>query len=49
MFSVTSSDALSKDEAVQMLKEMAAGKEQREQHIVTAGYPTYSTAAGAYG
>jgi L-fuconate dehydratase len=42
-------DALSPDEARELLRRAAAGKEQREVGIVAAGYPAYTTSAGWLG
>ena len=42
-------DALSPDEALDLLRAAAAGKEEREAKIVGAGYPAYTTSAGWIG
>src|SRR4051794_6191629 len=42
-------DALSPEEALDLLQTAAAGKEQREAEIVAAGYPAYTTSAGWLG
>jgi L-fuconate dehydratase len=42
-------DALSPDEAVDLLRAAAAGKEQREFQILSEGYPAYTTSAGWLG
>jgi len=43
------SDALSKEEAVEMLVEMQEGKKEREEEIVRDGFPAYTTHAGWLG
>ena len=42
-------DALSPEEALDLLRAAAAGKEEREAQIVGAGYPAYTTSAGWIG
>src|SRR3954447_2795305 len=42
-------DALSPDEAVDLLHAAAAGKAERELAIVSSGYPAYTTSAGWLG
>uniref|UniRef100_A0A2P2I2Q3 Mitochondrial enolase superfamily member 1 n=1 Tax=Hirondellea gigas TaxID=1518452 RepID=A0A2P2I2Q3_9CRUS len=42
-------DVLTKVEAVQMLKDMRKGKEEREAFMLSNGYPAYTTAAGWLG
>ncbi|XP_071531045.1 mitochondrial enolase superfamily member 1-like [Panulirus ornatus] len=42
-------DVLTKEEAVEMLKEMIPGKENREERMLSRGYPAYTTAAGWLG
>ena len=42
------SDALTKEEAIEMLHKMQKGKESRENIMRTQGYPAYTTAAGKY-
>ncbi len=42
-------DALSPDEALDLLRAAATGKEEREAKIVGAGYPAYTTSAGWIG
>jgi L-fuconate dehydratase len=42
-------DALSPDEAVDLLRNASAGAEQRELQIVADGYPAYTTSAGWLG
>ena len=39
-------DALSPDEALDLLRAAAAGKAEREAQIVAGGYPAYTTSAG---
>lgn len=41
-----SEDVLTKEEAIQMLREMQPGREKREERMLTRGYPAYTTAAG---
>jgi hypothetical protein len=41
-----SSDVVTKDEAIAMLKEMLSGKEEREEQMKRVGYPAYTTQAG---
>jgi len=43
------SDALTKDEAVDMLKSAAVGKEAREAELMSSGFPAYTTSAGWLG
>ncbi|KAF9528656.1 hypothetical protein CPB83DRAFT_813577 [Crepidotus variabilis] len=43
------SDALTKEEALDMLKGMQAGKGQREEEVKRVGYPAYVTSAGWLG
>lgn len=43
-----SSDVVTKDEAVAMLKAMETGKEEREEQMKRVGYPAYTTQAGNY-
>jgi len=43
------SDALTKEEAIEMLRKMQKGKESRENIMRTQGYPAYTTAAGWLG
>lgn len=40
------SDVLTKEEAIDMLKKAAVGKEEREEELKQNGYPAYTTAAG---
>ena len=42
-------DALTPDEAVALLEEVAGGKAEREAHVRRDGYPAYTTAAGWLG
>jgi L-fuconate dehydratase len=42
-------DALSPEEALDLLRSMSAGKEQRELRIAAEGYPAYTTSAGWLG
>lgn len=42
-------DAISKDEALQLLKEKEKGKEARRIHLKQNGYPAYTTSAGWLG
>lgn len=42
-------DVLTREEAVQMLKEMQKGKEAREERMLNRGYPAYTTGAGWLG
>jgi L-fuconate dehydratase len=42
-------DALTPDEAVDMLERQAAGKRDREQELLRAGYPAYTTSVGWMG
>ncbi len=42
-------DAITPEEAVQMLKSMASGKEERIDFLLTNGYPGYTTSAGWLG
>ncbi|KAF2362630.1 Enolase C-terminal domain-like [Trinorchestia longiramus] len=39
-------DALTREEALRMLNEMKKGKQERENFMLTNGYPAYTTAAG---
>jgi len=41
-----SSDVITKEEAITMLKEMQHGKEEREAQMKRVGYPAYTTQAG---
>ena len=43
------SDAITKDEALAMLKAKAATKAEREAHVREVGYPAYVTSAGWLG
>lgn len=43
------SDAITRDEALAMLKANAAGKAEREAHVREVGYPAYVTSAGWMG
>jgi L-fuconate dehydratase len=42
-------DALTPDEALDLLRTASTGKEEREARIVTEGYPAYTTSAGWLG
>lgn len=42
-------DAITPDEALQMLEDRQAGKSERMQHLLEKGYPAYSTSAGWLG
>ncbi len=42
-------DALTKEEALAMLKEKEAGKKEREEHVKKVGYPAYTTSVGWLG
>jgi L-fuconate dehydratase len=42
-------DAITPEEALTMLKEKAATKEEREKRVRTEGYPAYVTSAGWLG
>jgi L-fuconate dehydratase len=42
-------DALSQDEALELLRSMRAGREERLATIIEAGYPAYTTSAGWLG
>lgn len=41
-----SSDVVTKEEAIAMLKAMETGKEEREEQMKRVGYPAYTTQAG---
>ena len=41
-----SSDVVTKEEAIAMLKGMQPGKEEREEQMKRVGYPAYTTQAG---
>jgi predicted Zn-dependent protease len=41
-----SSDVVTKEEAIAMLKEMQPGKAEREEQMKRIGYPAYTTQAG---
>lgn len=43
-----SEDALTREEALQMLREMESGKNSREERMINRGYPAYTTSAGAW-
>jgi len=43
------SDAITRDEALAMLKEKEAGKKEREERVRAEGYPAYVTSAGWLG
>ena len=43
------SDALSRDEAIDLLERQRASKTEREQTLLRAGYPAYTTSAGWIG
>ncbi|MEU1723625.1 L-fuconate dehydratase [Nonomuraea sp. NPDC005692] len=43
------SDALTQDEALQILKNAAEGKEERIQRLIETGYPAYTTSPGWLG
>jgi hypothetical protein len=43
-----SSDVLTKEEAIAMLKAMQEGKEEREEQMIRIGYPAYTTQAGSH-
>jgi hypothetical protein len=43
-----SSDAVTKEEAIAMLKVMQEGKEEREEQMIRIGYPAYTTQAGSH-
>ncbi len=43
------SDAISREEALALLKERKHGQQERLQHLKTHGYPAYTTSAGWYG
>ncbi|TFK95849.1 enolase C-terminal domain-like protein [Pterulicium gracile] len=43
------SDAITKEEALAMLKEKEAGKKEREENVKKVGYPAYVTSAGWLG
>ena len=42
-------DAISKEEALEILKEKEKGKEARRRHLIENGYPAYTTSAGWLG
>lgn len=42
------SDVLTKKEAIDLLKQSAIGKKQREEELKINGYPAYTTAVGEY-
>jgi hypothetical protein len=42
-----SSDVVTKEEAIAMLKAMQEGKEEREEQMKRIGYPAYTTQAGS--
>jgi L-fuconate dehydratase len=42
-------DALSPDEALELLRAASAGKDERQREIVATGYPAYTTSAGWLG
>jgi hypothetical protein len=42
-----SSDVVTKEEAIAMLKAMQEGKEEREEQMKRVGYPAYMTQAGS--
>ena len=46
LFFFGSSDVVTKEEAIDMLKAKQAGKEDREELMRTVGYPAYTTQAG---
>jgi L-fuconate dehydratase len=43
------SDVLTKEEAIEMLRECSNGKDEREKELLEKGYPAYTTAAGWLG
>lgn len=43
------SDALTKEEAIDILKKNADSKKEREQEMISKGYPSYTTSAGWLG
>lgn len=43
------SDAITKEEALKMLKEKEAGKKEREAEVKKRGYPAYTTSVGWLG
>lgn len=43
------SDALTRDEAVELLSRAESGKAERIEHLLTAGYPAYTTTPGWLG
>lgn len=43
-----SSDVVTKEEAIAMLKVMQEGKEEREEQMMRIGYPAYTTQAGSH-
>ena len=42
-------DAITKEEALALLKAKEAGKEEREESVLKTGYPAYTTAVGWLG
>lgn len=43
-----SEDALTREEALQILREMETGKNSREERMINRGYPAYVTSAGVW-
>ena len=41
-------DLVTKEEAVEMLEKAAEGKAEREQRLMSEGYPAYTTQAGGF-
>lgn len=43
------SDAITKDEGIEMLKKKEAGKKARTEEVMKRGYPAYTTSVGWLG
>ena len=41
-------DLVTKEEAVEMLEKAAKGKTEREERLMSEGYPAYTTQAGGF-
>lgn len=46
LYEFFSSDVITKEEAVQILKDMVPNKNQREEEMKTIGFPAYTTQPG---
>jgi L-fuconate dehydratase len=42
-------DAITKEEALELLRKMEPGKKEREAEVLKRGYPAYTTSAGWLG